>query len=342
MPFRTGVLVKPLLAIAATTAAALYGACGAITAPVSLPEAFAHNGDLGLRGSITDDLGEPLDQVLVTIDRTYYLWHASGSYDEYSKITVAADRNFSIPKMRARALTFTFRKAGYMDQQVAEAQDGTLSGQDGQSLRGSKWPAQDVRIVMAKADRAPPTLAALDVQVDYTDPDKNPAIDLSQARTGGGRSPSLAVRLLEGPAPPPPGLLLAKVVRQPLKTTGAERRVDPLDINLPASLTLQFSDPEGGFVPFAPSPGSGVFRQMGQAPENGYLPTLVLDSARLRKMRDNSVELIPERNVFFYFRAGGKYGKAIVTWAGNGETLELSYSIVTQPDGTRNLAGGGR
>lgn len=329
--------------------AALMGACGVITAPVSLPAAFARNSDLGLKGTIADDLGEPLDQVLVHIDRVYYLWHAEGSYNEYSKILVAADRQFEIKPMRAHELTFTFKKSGYAEQTVTVDQEGQISAAYRGGVRGSKWPAQEVRMILRKLDRAQPALNWLHATVNYTDPEKMPAIDLSTFNSGvrqGGptRVPADAgiAELDPNAAILPPGMLFAVIQRQALRTSGPERRVDPLDINLPARLALRFSDPDGGFARFTPLPGSGILEQMGQAPESGLAPELVLDADRLRKMRDPSNDFILDRNEFFFFRAGGKYGKGIVSWSSEqDDALKLSFTLLLQPDGTRNLAGTG-
>jgi hypothetical protein len=329
-------------------AAALTVGCGVITAPVSLPAAFARNGDLGLKGTIADDLGEPLDQVLVHVDRTYYLWHAEGSYNEYSKILVAADRQFEIKPMRAHELTFTFKKSGYTEQSVTVDQEGQISAAFSGGVRGSKWPAQEVRMVLRKLDRPQPALNWLNATVNYTDPEKMPAIDLSRFYSGvgpgGGGSTRVqadagVVQLDPNVAILPPGMLFAVIQRQPLRTVGPERRVDPLDINLPARLALRFSDPDGGFTPL---PGSGILEQMGQAPESGLTPELVLDAERLRKMRDPSNEFILDRNEFFFFRAGGEYGKGIVSWSSEqDDALKLNFTLLLQPDGTRNLAGTG-
>jgi hypothetical protein len=140
----------------------------------------------------------------------------------------------------------------------------------------------------------------------------------------------------------PPGLLYAVVQRQPLRTLGPERRVDPLDINLPARLALRFSDADGGFLRFIPLPGSGILEQMGQAPESGYTPEFVLSADRLRALRDPSDDFVLDRNEFFFFRAGGKFGKGIVSWSTqDDDALKLTFTLLVQPDGSRNLAGAG-
>jgi len=103
-------MLKPrlLLASAAFLAAAsaligspLLSGCGLLTAGVSVPAAFAQNGDLGLKDTIVDDQGAPVDDVLVSVKREYYLWHADSSYPEYDPQTRLANRTFDVPQRRS-------------------------------------------------------------------------------------------------------------------------------------------------------------------------------------------------------------------------------------------------
>jgi hypothetical protein len=330
-----------LVALTCATLGAL-AACGVLTAGVSVPEAFSHNNDLGLKGTIVDDRDAPLDDVLVTVKREYYLWHADASYSEYDTIYLNVNHQFDIPKRRARELTFTFHKTGYLDQNLVVTQ--RCIQPDNRWLQGNEWPLNTpVRMVMLPQDRPIPILPALALEVDYTDPGKLPVMDLARAVNAFG-SPSFnnaALSVLPATASPPSHTLYAVIERQPVKTTGPERRIDPLDLNLPARLSLRIADPDAGFVLFAPVAGSHPLAQMTQAPESGYLPELPLSEARLRQLRDPASNLILDRNDFFYFRARGQYGKGLVSWARtNDETgpLRLFVAVQIQPDGSRNLA----
>src|SRR5439155_1170733 len=145
--------------------------------------------------------------------------------------------------------------------------------------------------------------------MDYTDP-KNPIFAIPAADT----------------------TLIAQIVRQPLKTTGPEKKVDPLDINMPASITLELTSPNDGVIQFAPSPGSDPIEQMGQAPESGYTKTMVLDESRLKMLRDDKQDFVLDRNVIFFFHANGHYGKGIIHWsAANTDAFALSYTLLVQP-----------
>ncbi len=342
------------LRLAILLAGAMVPACGLITAGISVPEAFSHNGDLGLKGAIVDDQGGPVDDVVVTVKREYYLWHADRSYPEFSTQTLMANHTFNVPQQRAHELAFTFRKPGYMDQTIVVAQ--TYIRSENRWVEGDQWPLNTpAQVVMQRKDRPMPALRWLAVQADYTDPNTQPVIDLSKAlATGGASDPTYGYTrdhtialsdgalLNLGPVQTVPAHgLYATIQRQPTRTTGPERRVDPLDLNLPAQLTFRISDADAGFAGFTPQAGSNPLAQMSQAPEGAYAPEFTLGERRLRTLRDAASKNVADRNEFFYFRADGKYGKAVVSWAQSSDEtgpLRLFIAVMIQPDGSRNLA----
>ena len=182
-----------LLAASVAAAALVPAGCNVVAAGVTLPDAFAHNGDLGLRGTIVDEQGQPVDQVLVNIDRTYYLWHADANYPEYSTQLVAADRTFQIGPMRAQQLTFTFKKPGYVEQKITVKQDNSIASGVSRGVRGTKWAGQDVRVVLPRSARESGSpLNELSAEVDFTDPNKNPAINLAVIREKASGRPVVA------------------------------------------------------------------------------------------------------------------------------------------------------
>jgi hypothetical protein len=265
-----------------------------------------------------------------------------------------ANHTFDVPQRRAHELTFTFRKPGYLDQTIVVAQSFIRSGS--RELEGDQWPLNSpVQVVMQRKDRLMAALRGLVVQVDYTDPTRQPVIDLSKALvtigsadlnygpTGDRRiamSDGVLLNLAPGQAVPAHGLYAA-IQRQPTRTTGPERAVDPLDLNLPAQLTFHISDPDAGFVGFQPQAGTTPLAQMNQAPEGPYAPEFTLDEKRLRTLRDATSKNVADRNEFFYFRADGKFGKAVVSWPRSADEtgpLRLSIALLIQPDGSRNLA----
>jgi len=316
--------------------------CGIITAGVSLPEAFTHNGDLGLRGQLVDDRGTPVDEVIVEVTRDYYLWHADASYTETTHLTYAADHEFNITPMRGERLAFKFKKVGYLDADIAVDKDGIEQSCGCDGVGGARWPLNTpVRMVMPRATASFPALTRVSVPVDYTDPTANPIIDLGLATGEVSKSNYSigAVRTLKAGENMPPLAISAEIERQSLKTVGKDRQVDPLDINLPANFTLHVGDPAGGFVEFAPLPGSHPFSQMPEAPEDGYQSGLQLSGPRLRLMRDPKIKGLGEKNVFFYFKTDGKYGKGMIRWdADSQEKLMLRIMLMMQPDGTRNVS----
>ncbi len=131
----------------------------------------------------------------------------------------------------------------------------------------------------------------------------------------------------------------------------------------PAGLRLVVSDPQGGFVRYEPQPDREIrpdrpwSRDMKEAPEEGYVDELVLDSDVMKKLFANPEEPQP---VYFYIKAFGKYGKGrldlkIVLKEAqrkyiNGQLEPIRYRIdeaelaapmhiLIQPDGGRNLEG---
>ena len=214
----------------------------------------------------------------------------------------------------------------------------------GQWVAGNEWPLDaPVHIVMPRKEQGASAVQWVIVEVDYTDPTKMPVVDLSQqlpsGNSGLGRWQSSVVTLAADQNPPAHGLY-AVIERQPTKTSGPERRVDPLDLNMPARLAFHINDADGGFVGFAPKAGSHPLVQMMEAPESGYMPELVLSEKRLKSLRDPAGNLVPNRNEFFYFRANGKYGKGVVSWAHTTDEtgpLRLFMALMMQPDGSRTL-----
>lgn len=343
MRYSTVRLATLFCGVASLTALA---ACGLITAGVSVPEAFAHNNDLGLKGTILDDRGTPIDDVLVTVRREYYLWHADRSYSEFDSLYFEANHQFDLAKRRAHELTFIFHKPGYLDQTVVVAQHFIRA--DTRWIEGDQWPLDTpIRVVMFAQNRPAAPLNLLALQIDYTDPAKFPVIDLSKAIradtssiVGAHYTDALSILPGASAAAPPPHTLYATIERQPTRTTGPERRVDPLDLNLPARVIFHIADPDAGFILDTPAAGTHPLSQMTQAPESGYLPELALTDTRLRTMRDPASHVISDRSEFFYFRAHGQYGKGVVSWADSSDPTSvcLSLALMLQPDGTRNLA----
>lgn len=327
-------------ALCAGLSALLTASCGIITAGVSLPEAFTHNGNLGLQGQLVDDRGMPVDEVIVELTRDYYLWHADGSYTETTHLTYAADHDFNITPMRAEVLSFKFKKPGYVDAEISVDIEG-IKQNTSDFIAGGRWPLNTpVRLVMPLASNPLPPLTRVAVPLDYTDPAVTPMIDLAQAKGEVLKATysANAVRPLNAGEQPPALSVFAEVERQPLKTIGKDRQVDPLDINLPAKFTLRVGDAAGGFQEFTPMAGCHPFSQMPLAPEEGYTAGLTLESARLRLMRDSKREGMTERNVFFYVKAGGQYGKGLIRWGTNAEEkLSMLVVLMMQPDGSRNV-----
>ena len=104
----------------------------------------------------------------------------------------------------------------------------------------------------------------------------------------------------------------------------------------PVELRLVVTDPKGGFIPYEPKPGR-EYRDMKEAPRDGYQREFVLDSNAVKKLFANTIQANP---FFFYFKAYGKYGKgqlgSLVT-LDDGSRCSGTIVLLMQRDGSRHL-----
>ncbi len=256
-------------------ALAMLGACGIFTAPVSVPVAVASNKQMILRGTVVDDEGQPLDEVLVDVKREHTVWSSSGGTDDvpHNK-TVAVSQNFSFDFLRSHRLQLQFHKRGYADREIEITMDDIRSN-------GFIWPpTQQARVVLRRPSAKKTELRYLRDTITYDQLPKERAIDLARAS-----SAEMSTIDLGNPASIPAGTLYVEVETQPLQTHGPDNRVDPLDVGLPRRITLRISGPESGLLRFTPQLGCGPIEQMTEAPADGYQSGLTLDTPRLREMR---------------------------------------------------------
>lgn len=135
-------------------------------------------------------------------------------------------------------------------------------------------------------------------------------------------------------------------------------------VYVPTELRLVVSDPQGGFVRHEFKPGHEIrpdrpwTRDMKEAPQEGYVRELLLNSETIKKLFADPDEPQP---VYFYIKAFGKYGKGQLSNLRimlkeaqqkyvNGQLEPIHYLldeaglaaqilILIQPDGSRNLEG---
>ena len=261
------------------------------------------------------------DNVVVSIKRDYYLWHIGGNSTDTDTQTLAIDHDFDIPIRRAKKLTFTFTKNGY---------GNTVVTVDGDAIDGC-WP-NNVPFHVVMNDRSV-TFAGFDGGtrgLDCTNPgDERSRLNLAH------------LGIFVVPDEPPPRMLY--VTSTPQKFTPGQK-IDPLDINLPATLTFHLDESDDGLLLYAPPPSSNPIGQMTLAPRDGYSHEITLSADRLRKLRNPESKMISDRFIYFYFRANGHYGKAQLSWNnysdGNGhqnEKIEFQILAYARRDDSRDL-----
>jgi hypothetical protein len=304
--------------------AAIVSACNVATAPVSVPAAFAHNDFLGLKGAITDQNGKPLDDVLVTAKRAYYLWHVNGSHDEYDTKAFLTSHDFDIPTRRASRLEFTFHKDGYRDVNVTVNPDGTIAGADRWYFPGNP----PLHVILPENGYTLPVRGGV-TTFNFTDRKPPYTLDLTRFFYNYSFAP---------PGDPPHNLTIT-VTKPPPVTSGQTRQIDPLDLNLPASITLHLDNPGDGLLPCTPKPTTDLHSE--PAPAGPYPHELTVDATRLREMRALTRKNAPHATEFFYFHVAGRDGLALFHWeqygpdTPEGQRFELEFSFTLFTEGHR-------
>lgn len=103
----------------------------------------------------------------------------------------------------------------------------------------------------------------------------------------------------------------------------------------PRDWRLVTDDPDGGFIPYTFDPiGSSGWDNMRHAPPNGYLRELPLTAY----VYDGKYYHPNDGVVFFYFKAGGRYGKGMLTLRRmEGPAVAVPAVLRLQPDGSTDL-----
>ena len=302
-----------LMAVVFGAALGILPGCGVLSAPVSVPAAIAGNGLLGLHGRILDERGNPLDDVLITVKRRYVLWHANGTYPEYGTKTFISSHELDIPQRRAASLEFSFHKDGYQDVPVVVNTKEIDAGREHWT-----WP-RDARldVIMPKIG-AVYTMTYTNVVLieDMTDPAWLPSTDLTDLFGG---------KPLVPPGSPAHKWYVTSVPR-PLKTTGPNREIDPLDINLPASLTFHLDDGDDGLLLTDLAASTNPLLQA--PPDTNYPHEFTLTAERLRRLRAREgSKFAYDRSARFYFRVAGHRGFCVIVWPQHGLNTEWGRKI---------------
>jgi hypothetical protein len=320
-------------AMAAAGAAMMVNfGCGIIAAPVAVPMAVAANSNYSIKGTVVDQSGAPLDDVQIHVNHSHVYWDAmDGTTTVDESKTVLANKKFDFGWLRGSHVALSFNKPGYNMQNIELTDDAYVQ----QTSMGSLWPKnKPVRVMLMRNDAPRVSLRQGSGTISYANYPRQNVIGLTGPTWAFQQGPEVGDL-----GAVPAGAMYVEMETQPLKTKGADREVDPLDIGMPAKVVVRISAPDGGFVPFVPEAGCSPMNQMREAPESGYAATLVIDARRLRVMREKGSAYILEGHEFFYFRVDGKYGKGAISWGNvtNQPECRLTFALRVQGDGTRNL-----
>jgi len=332
--------------------AGLITACGLITTPVSVPAAVTENMNFFLHGPIVDQVCNPLDGVVMSQELRRRFWTPIRGEKDTSKNELrVVNHNYSI-RERGKDLRLTFIRDGYHDASYSmSVYDGpivTVSHPNpircaavAYVLDGEWVVNEDVPlpVVMYARDSSDSNLAArISVLGCQSYPKIMDGLDAIDLRKRLNIDWASVYQL-------PAGILHLTLEKGELQPRNAAGDIDPVDVNLPAKITLRINSDDGGFVPIKPQYGYAPLQTSEEAPDFGYMPALTIDQPRLREMRLASRKDFIGAHEYFYFRYNGHYGKGKIAWletfARDKKTLrdtEFFYAIImVREPGARRL-----
>jgi len=263
-------------------AVGLIGGCGIITAPVSGPAAVASNMNFSLQGPVVDQNDKPLDGVLMSQRLRHRFWTPvrGGAETNESKLRVM-DGQYSVSE-RGATLDLSFTCDGYYHTSY--------------SMSAADWPMVSTPYGAWNMKG----VGVLPVVMYAMVPRDEMNLMIYEGRSS------------DGPHNRPISL---EIEKGELRARNSAGDIDPVDVNLPAKVTLRVNGKEGGFVRVEPRFGYAPMQACEAAPESGYEPTLVIDRERLREMRLARGDDIVNGHEYFYFRSDGRYGKGMIAWS---------------------------
>lgn len=369
---------------------------GLATAVMLARHALAIRGDFRLGGIVVDEDARPLSGVSVKVSKETIVLSPKG-WPRGERATGAVDvtGSFLLRIADARRIQLGFHKPGYYEVRSVEFALPELTGARywEVGLTGKKLPPQqierrDLRIVMerqGKLTRLTPGGGTLEFRHDGT----GDVVEMGLNAGGhwfmqGTRRTDMSIRppkhlpekcLYIVPKTDEKGrIVLMKLSalqsrrakeanRGGPKLVGSVPDDETQYVYAPTEVRLVVSDPQGGFIRYEPKPDREIrpdrpwTRDMKEAPQEGYIHELVLDSEAIKKLFANPDEPQP---VYFYIEAFGKYGKGqldlrIILRESprkyvNGQLEPIRYlldeagvaaqvQVLVQPDGSRNLEG---
>ncbi len=310
---------------------------------------------LCVSGVVVDDQGVPVSDVEVeTSSLSSYVWGWGKEWQDTLSGKATVSGAFALRVNDAGLVTMDFRKPGYypVRQWFFAPEIQNISSPE--ILSNKKIPPKlvekrNLRIVMEKQGKMTRLKDDIgpSVHVSETPPDPLPekSLYIVPKTDEKGHIALAKVSALKARR--------AREVRDGVGPHIAALRVPDDEsqyVYVPTEIRLIVSDPQGGFARYEPSPDREIrpdrrwFRDMKEAPQEGYSRELIFDGKAIKKLfADHPDEAQP---AFFYIKADGKYGKARFTLcpiridkAPDERRLVAGIEILTQPDGSRHLEG---
>jgi len=110
----------PVVPIAAGLMFLVSDACGILTAPVTVPAAIAQNHNAQLEGTITDEQGQLLHDVTLSVQKSHVWWDAvQGERVENETSETSVSETFSVWRRSSGPIRLIFSKQGYLPTQIS-------------------------------------------------------------------------------------------------------------------------------------------------------------------------------------------------------------------------------
>jgi hypothetical protein len=293
--FMRGIRVLGLMA------AGLVAGCGL----AALPSTIAMNASFSFHGVIVDSKGARLDGVTCASHVIHPLAKPiSGRTTAVDDKLRRHDGTFEYD-VRGSDVTFTFKKDGYLDREYRMKADdeNTVIAPEGE------WPnAGGFPVVMQKAGAMDERLITWQRDIDYKDYPHQRAVKID------ARSKGFLEIFVDAEGENMNDVIFLTLKKEPPRALNPKGDVDPTEVNLPGSITLNVKGKDAGFVRIETKLGYAPIQTSDEAPATDYAPQLTINRDRLKEMRAARQERIMEGKEYFFFRAAGHYGKGEISW----------------------------
>jgi hypothetical protein len=279
-------------------------------------------GQLRVHGRILDEHGDPLRGVVVSVQEAMHAVWGKEAAPKLSRLVVA--EQFDLVSS-ASAVTLHFSKQGYYGESFTFRRE-----------RGQR--ADQAVDVVLKRKRNPVTLQRVQQQLRFRAPNEYSFLSRRRPEEAAAPSQDVSYRMHTLFGPDPVGThglrIWAECDGNAISIAVSESTDPGSRFRVPTDVRLRMTHEADGFARPNLSATSIPRREMFEAPVTGYVPELALSPDELY------VLVTGGHGPYFFFRIDGLYGRGRVGLMGlldDGKTVELSLSLLVQPDGSRNL-----